>query len=94
MWNYLLSDEKFVIHVLAFGRRDVITARFMSSPYGCSEAEWMLETIVDDYAQSLDLADRARFYRALVELMIARRDSVQRLLDGTDPEPDPLEHVH
>jgi len=60
----------------------------------CSEAEWMLETIVDDFAVSLDLSDRARFYARLVELLTERRNSVQRALDGADPEADSLERVH
>jgi len=60
----------------------------------CSEAEWMLETIVDDFAVSLNLSDRAQFYARLIELLIERRNSAQRALDGSDPEPDSLERVH
>lgn len=59
-----------------------------------SEAEWMAETIVDDFAISLDLDARLRFYSRLVELLIERRDQMQRALDGGDPEPDSLEQVH
>lgn len=59
-----------------------------------SEAEWMAETIVDDFAVSLDLAARLRFYARMVELLIERRNQMQRALDGGDPEPDSLEQVH
>jgi hypothetical protein len=53
----------------------------------------MLETIIDDFAVSLDLPDRTRFYALLVELLIERRDRAQRALDGGDPTPDPFEQV-
>jgi hypothetical protein len=67
----------------------------MTPFYACSEAEWMLETIIDDFAMSLDLPDRARFYAVLVELLIARRDHVQQqTVDGVDSKRDPFEHVH
>ena len=65
----------------------------MIRSHTCSEAEWMLETIIDDFAVSLDLPDRARFYALLVELLIERRDSAQRALGGDDPAPDSFEHV-
>jgi hypothetical protein len=66
----------------------------MNSSHACSEAEWMLETIVDDFALSLELSDRARFYARLVELLIEQRDRVQRVLDGTDSSPDSWEQLH
>lgn len=66
----------------------------MTPFHACSEAEWMLETIIDDFAVSLDLPDRARFYALLVELLIERRDRTQRALDGDDPKPDSFEQVH
>lgn len=59
----------------------------------CTEAEWMLETIVDDFAQSLDLSDRARFYARMVELLIEQRDRLQQVLDGADTEPDSWKQV-
>lgn len=58
----------------------------------CSEAEWMLETIIDDFALSLDLPDRARFYALLVEQLIERRNDTQEALDG-DPKPNPFEQL-
>jgi|HubBroStandDraft_5_1064220.scaffolds.fasta_scaffold00398_7 hypothetical protein len=66
----------------------------MNPSHACSEAEWMLETIVDDFALSLELSDRARFYARLVELLIEQRDRVQRVLDGTDSSPDSWEQLH
>jgi hypothetical protein len=60
----------------------------------CREAEWMLETIVDDFAQSLDLPDRARFYARLVELLTGRNDGLKQTLNGSDPSPDSLKKVH
>jgi hypothetical protein len=66
----------------------------MTPPHTCSEAEWILETIIDDFAVSLDLPDRARFYAWLVELLIQRRDGVQQTVDGADTKRDPFEHVH
>ncbi len=66
----------------------------MSPFYTCSEAEWMLETIIDDFAMSLDLPDRARFYAHLVELLIARRDDLlQDDLEGSKLKPDTFEQV-
>lgn len=66
----------------------------MIPPDGCSEAEWILETIIDDFAGSLDLPNRARFYALLVEMLIERRDRVQRTSNGGDPDPDSFERVH
>ena len=66
----------------------------MTTAYSRSDAEWMLETIVEDFAQSLDLADRAHFYARLVQLLTERRDCMQRALDGGEPERDSLERVH
>jgi hypothetical protein len=54
----------------------------------------MAETIVDDFAMSLDLSERVRFYARMVELLTERRNQVQRALDGSDPEPESLEQVH
>jgi hypothetical protein len=54
----------------------------------------MLETIVDDFAQSLDLPDRARFYARLVELLTGRNEGLKQTLDGSDPSPDSLKKVH
>ena len=65
----------------------------MTPFHTCSEAEWMLETIIDDFAVSLDLPDRARFYALLVERLIERRDRAQRTLDSDDAKPDPFEHL-
>lgn len=53
-----------------------------------------METIIDDFAGSLDVPDRARFYALLVEMLIERRDRVQRGSDGGEPKPDPFERVH
>ncbi len=64
----------------------------MTRSDACSEADWMLETIVDDFAASLDLPERVRFYARLVELLIERRDGAQRTLDGDD-KPGPFEQV-
>jgi hypothetical protein len=66
----------------------------MTSFYACSEAEWMLETIIDDFAMSLDLPDRARFYALLVDLLITRRDGLQQDLEGGESKPNPFEQVH
>jgi hypothetical protein len=53
----------------------------------------MLETIIDDFAVSLDLPDRTRFYAVLVERLIERRNRVQQALDGSDPKPNPFEQL-
>jgi len=58
-----------------------------------SEAEWMAETIVDDFALALDPAERVRFYSRLVDLLTERRNQVQRALEG-ESEEDPLGQVH
>ena len=47
-----------------------------------SEAEWMAETIIEDFALSLDMAERIRFYSRLVELLTARRNEMQQALEG------------
>ncbi len=65
----------------------------MTPPQTCSEAEWILETIIDDFAVSLNLQDRARFYAWLVELLIERRDGVQQALEGGDLKTDTFEQV-
>ena len=59
----------------------------------CSEAEWMLETIIDDFAVSMELPDRAHFYALLAELLIERRNSAQRALDGGEPKPNHFEQL-
>lgn len=59
-----------------------------------SEAEWMAETIIEDFALSLDMAERIRFYSRLVELLTARRNQMQQALEGGDPDPSPMEPVH
>jgi hypothetical protein len=66
----------------------------MKSFDASSEAEWLAETIVDDFALGLDLAERVRFYSRLVELLIQRRDQMQHALEGGDAEEDSLEHIH
>ena len=66
----------------------------MTRSDACSEAEWMLEAIVEDFAQSLDLPDRARFYARLVELLNERHDSVRGALDGGDRAQDSLKKLH
>lgn len=50
----------------------------------------MLETIVDDFAQSLDLLDRTRFYARLVELVNERHMSLKEALEGGDSPLDSL----
>jgi hypothetical protein len=65
----------------------------MNPFYACSEAEWMLETIIDDFAMSLDPPDRARFYALLVEMLIERRDGVQQDLERGDLKPDTFEQM-
>jgi len=59
-----------------------------------SEAEWMAETIVDDFAMALDPAERVRFYARLVELLTERRNQMQRVLEGGDSEEESLEPIH
>jgi hypothetical protein len=59
-----------------------------------AEAEWLLETIIDDFALSIEAQDRARFYARLAELLIQRHKRVQRVLDGAEPGPDSPQQVH
>jgi len=66
----------------------------MSSHDPCSEAEWILESIVDDFAQSLDSRDRALFYTHLAELIAGRLDGAVRCTDGADEEPGSPLQVH
>ena len=66
----------------------------MPAAHARSDAEWMLETIVEDFAQSLGLADRAHFYARLVELLTERRDRMQRALNSGERKRDSLERVH
>ena len=65
----------------------------MTPFHACSEAQWMLETIIDDFATSLDLPDRARFYALLVELLAERRDRAQRVLEMGELSRDTFEQV-
>ena len=58
-----------------------------------SEAEWIAETIVDDFALALEPAERVRFYSRLVELLLERRNQTQRALEG-ESEEDSLDPVH
>lgn len=66
----------------------------MSSLNPHSEAEWLLETIIDDYALSIEGPDRARFYARLVELLIQRHKRIQQALETADPGPDSPQQVH
>jgi hypothetical protein len=59
-----------------------------------SDAEWMLETIIDDFAQSLPPPIRARFYAQLTRLVAQRRDDEERLAGGSGFEPNEPRHVH
>jgi hypothetical protein len=59
-----------------------------------SDAEWMLETIIDDFAQSLTPPNRARFYAQLTKLVAQRRDDEERLADESGFEPNVPRHVH
>lgn len=53
-----------------------------------SEAEWMAETIVEDFALSLELADRVRFYSRLIEVLTERRNQLQQVLEDSDSDSD------
>ena len=66
----------------------------MSDHDPCSEAEWILETIIDDFAESLDKQDRVRFYVRLAELIVERRDRMERILDDSEPEAGSSSHIH
>ena len=59
-----------------------------------SEAEWILETIIDDFALSMDESERAQFYVRLVELLIRRRDQAKGILADDDSGPDSSGPVH
>ena len=63
---------------------------------GNNEAEWMAETIIDDFARSLNIPEKIRFYSRLVELLSERICQVQEVLGGGDPDPnpDPRQPVH
>lgn len=58
------------------------------------EAEWMVQTIIDDFALSLDLAERIKFYSRLIELLSERRNQMQQALEGGDGDPDSMEPIH
>ena len=60
----------------------------------CSEAEWILESIIDDFAQSLDNRDRALFYTHLAELIAGRLDGARRSRDDAGEEPETPLQVH
>lgn len=66
----------------------------MSAHDPCSEAEWILESIVDDFAQSLDNRDRTLFYTHLAELIAGRLDGAVRCTDDADEEPESPLQVH
>ena len=66
----------------------------MSDHDPCSDAEWILETIIDDFAESLDKQDRVRFYVRLAELIAERRDRVERTVDDAEPESGASSHIH
>lgn len=53
-----------------------------------SDAAWILESIIDDFAESLTPPDRARFYAELAELLARRRDDGGRLPEEFGTEPD------
>jgi hypothetical protein len=59
-----------------------------------TDAEWMLETIIDDFAQSMTAVSRAQFYAQLAELLAQRRNHEARLASRSDSEPDLPPHVH
>ena len=59
-----------------------------------SDALWMLETIIDDFAQSLAPEERVRFYAEITELLTRRRDSMDGLAHRTSSEPDVPPQVH
>ena len=59
-----------------------------------AEADWLLETIIDDYALSIEPPDRARFYARLVELLMQRHKRVLLALDVADPGPESPKQVH
>lgn len=54
----------------------------------CSDAEWMLETIIDDFAQSLTPTDRALFYTHLAELLARRGRDEEISRSEPDGEPE------
>lgn len=60
----------------------------------CSEAEWILESIVDDFAQSLDSRDRTLFYSHLAELIGGRLDGAMGCTDSADEEPESPLRIH
>lgn len=57
-----------------------------------AEAEWLLDTIIDDYALSIDPPDRARFYARLVELLIQRHKRIRSL--DSNAETDRPGQIH
>jgi hypothetical protein len=61
----------------------------MSRHDPCSEAEWILEAIVDDFADSLEPPDRALFYARLAELLLERRDREDRRCERPDSDVPP-----
>lgn len=59
-----------------------------------SDAEWLLETIIDDFAQSLSRRDRVRFYAELADLVVQRRDTEEQLAAEPDGLPNVPPRVH
>jgi len=52
-----------------------------------SDAEWLLETIVDDFAQSMAVPHRAEFYAHLADLIAQRRHGEERTAADTKADP-------
>ena len=71
-----------------------LTSQTMSDHDPCNEAEWMLETIIDDFAESLEKQDRARFYARLAELIVERLNGLERRLNGAEDEPGSSRQIH
>jgi len=59
-----------------------------------SDAEWLLETIIDDFAQAMTGPDRAQFFARLADLVAQRRDDEERFAANPESEPDLPPHVH
>lgn len=68
--------------------------RIMSNHDPYSEAEWMIETIIDDFAESLDDSDRSQFYARLAELIAERRERIEQHQEEAETEPPTSQHIH
>jgi hypothetical protein len=79
---------------MSFNLSSGMTPHTMSPHDPYAEAEWMLETIIDDFAESLDNRDRAQFYMRLAELIAERRDREERLMDDAESEPGESQQIH